>query len=73
MSELHRRSLIATAAALFALSVPPTATASPTSDPVLALVERHRLLQAARNARLDVVLSTDLPETDGRACAIVGP
>jgi hypothetical protein len=51
MSALSRRSIVASAAALPALAVPAAVAAAVEPDPIFAVVERERLLEAAYQAR----------------------
>jgi hypothetical protein len=51
MSALSRRSIVASAAALPALAVPAVVSAAIEPDPIYAVIERDRLLEAAFQAR----------------------
>jgi hypothetical protein len=51
MSNLSRRSLVASAAALPALAVPAVAIASIEPDPIFAAIEKERVLSTAFIAR----------------------
>jgi hypothetical protein len=52
MSALSQRSIVASAAALRALAVPAVVSATVEPDPIFAVIERDRLLEATFQARV---------------------